>query len=414
MADIDKVSGVARGDIDKVSGVSKANISKIAGAGSGTWVASKWIIGGGNGKMFRSTISDAGYSTDTATTNWYQIADLGAQPNKSIAVGQNVSGDKRWVVHTSGDGTTDKEEVAYVDDDSEVADPVTGNTTDGGGTIVWTKVALTNNNASANGGPSIAWGQDRWIGVGDDIPDDEHVLFGSSNGASGWSSIQTTAQDENDSGRCVAYKGSDNSWFFTVQDTIYWNSGSVGDTRDPMTGTNWVKRLEVTTTRADDVMSMAYDPANQRWGCITGGGSGTRFYTSTDDWNSLEAGANTPTAPTLTGFNVKGLCFAGGSINKWIAVGTNGKIFISSNADGTSWSQISHGLGSPTHLYQVATDNTTIVAVGTGTTIWASQDGSTWKNVVANGVNGVTSDPVSNFGTACWSISSDVIGAGMR
>ena len=347
--------------------------------------------------MFRSTLADAGYSTDAASTNWYQIADIGSTQSKSIAIGQDSLGNKIWVTHTAATGA----EVMMATDGQEVASPVTGNTN--GGSVVWESENLSNNHITANGGPSIAWGNNNWLGVGDDVPSDDYVLFGSANGGSTWTSVQTSAQDQNDAGRCINYKGSGDIWFFTVQDTIYWNDGD-----SVWSNGNWDKRLEVNTSDGSDIMAMAYDPASTRWGCITANG---KFYTSTDDWSTLESGvANTPTA-TLSSFDAKGLCFVGGDINKWVAVGSGGKIFLSSNANGSSWGEISHGLGSPTNIYQVATDNTTIVAVGTGTTIWASQDGTTWKDVVAGGVNGSGG---TNFGTACWSIASDIIGAGLR
>ena len=56
------------------------------------------------------------------------------------------------------------------------------------------------------------------------------------------------------------------------------------------------------------------------------------------------------------------------------------------------------------YLRCVATDNTTIVAVGTGGAAYVSQDGTTWRNTAQN----------VSVGTAFWSVSPDLIGTGMR
>ena len=98
----------------------------------------------------------------------------------------------------------------------------------------------------------------------------------------------------------------------------------------------------------------------------------------------------------------------------WVAIGDNGNIWTSSdgggNADGaiTGWTK--RTVPGTSDLNSVATDNTTIVAVGTSEgdpsrgSVYVSQDGVTWRNTAQN----------ISVGTALWSVSSDLVGTGMR
>ena len=94
MADYSKVLGVAAADITKVEGVAKADISKVIGASkpSGVTTATKWIAGATNGKVFKSAVANAG-------SGWAELVDLGGGNGKSITIGQDSLGNKRWVLH---------------------------------------------------------------------------------------------------------------------------------------------------------------------------------------------------------------------------------------------------------------------------------------------------------------------------
>ena len=146
MSDIIKINGTQSENIVKIDGVNKNSIVKVSGR-TIAQSASKWIIGAGNGQIWRSTIPDAGYSDETNSGNWAQVADIGADQSKALAIGEDGSGNKRWAVHRTVSG----QEVAYVNDGSEVADPTSSQGS-------WTKVALANAHTSANGGPSLAYG----------------------------------------------------------------------------------------------------------------------------------------------------------------------------------------------------------------------------------------------------------------
>ena len=98
----------------------------------------------------------------------------------------------------------------------------------------------------------------------------------------------------------------------------------------------------------------------------------------------------------------------------WVAVGESGHIWTSPDGGGNSLGSITGWTQRTTpgtsDLYSVATDNTTIVAVGTSEgdpsrgSVYVSQDGVTWRNTAQN----------ISVGTALWSVSSDLIGVGMR
>ena len=101
---ITKVSGVNEADIEKIDGVTKGSITKLSGAtmgGGAPAVASKWLVGAGNGQIWRSTIANAGYGDETNSGNWSKIADLGSSQSKAIAFGEDSAGNKRWAVHAA-------------------------------------------------------------------------------------------------------------------------------------------------------------------------------------------------------------------------------------------------------------------------------------------------------------------------
>jgi len=375
-----KFNGAQIENISSIDGVDPDNISRLSGISGAE--AGKWIIGAGSGQIWRSTIPDAGYSNATNSENWAKIADLGTSQTKSIAVGEDNSGNKRWVAHRAAGGG----EIAYVNDGQEVASPVTsaGN---------WTTVNLSNDHVAANGGPSIAWGNNTWLGVGDDIGVDDEVLFGSSDGGATWGTV-TAGPNINDVGRVVCYK-SENTWFFAVQDFI-WKC-----TASPTTGTSWSQVKDLDVSDGVDITSMAYN--GSIWLCVDAGG---HAWTSDDDWATIDASG--PNGAQINASLVPwGVCYCAGDINKWFVVGNSGHIWHS--PDGNTWTQAT--TPGVSHLKSVATDNTTIVAVGTQTgtdpaisSVYVSQDGVTWRNTAQN----ITA------GTAFWSISSDLIGVGMR
>ena len=160
MADYTKISGVADSDIGKVSGVAEDDIGKVSNlsksSGGEAPTATKWICGSTNGRMYKTTVSNAG-------SGWSLMCDLGGGNGKSIAIGQDNSGNKRWAVHRSTTGA----EISVVNNGNE--DTASN----------WTDLNL-NNHVGADGGPSVVWGNNYWVGAGDDVainapPSDEDV-----------------------------------------------------------------------------------------------------------------------------------------------------------------------------------------------------------------------------------------------
>tara|TARA_Y100000296_G_scaffold82147_1_gene110804 strand:- start:283 stop:1395 length:1113 start_codon:yes stop_codon:yes gene_type:complete len=370
MGDFTKVNGVADASINKVDGVAASDISKVSGVtkgAAGSPTASKWIAAGAQAKVWRTTVADA-------SSGWEKIADLGSGNLKSITIGQDNSGNKRWVIHS----TNSSREVSYVNDGDEVADP---NTSVGN----WTLINMSNNHLAVDGGPSIAWGNNYWVGSGDDVainpaPSDEDVLFVSGDGGGSWTTVELAAQQLNDVGRTACYKDG-TTFFFTVQDTI-WKA-----TADPSNASNWNMILDL--DGGQDIMAMAYN-GSDLWVAV---GLNGEVHTSDDDW----ASATERTGGHSTS-NINGVVYCGGTVNKWVSVGLSGKIAYSS--DGIDWTAAT--TGTTQHLRAVATDNTTIVVVGAAGTILTSTDAVNWSSIT------------NSTGTQIWSVTCDIIGSGMR
>lgn len=372
MPDIVKINAVSEGSIAKLNAVDSADIVKVIGATKpppGGATATKWIAGAINGKVMKSTDADAG-------GNWAEIVDLGSGHGKGITIGQDASGNKRWVLHRANSS----EEISYVNDGLE--DDINN----------WTEINLSNNHVSVNGGPNIAWGNDYWIGVGDDVavnpaPSDEDVLFASSDGGNSWATVELPGQETNDTARVACYKDN-TTFFFTVQDQI-WKT-----TADPTDPDNWSMVKELNNSTSRDIMCMAYAAGEiDMWVCIDNTGG---VYRSTDDWANA-------TGPVDLDFDPNGLIYCAGLVNLWVACGDDGEIFTS--PDGASWTLRANPVSAPNpdkNLYSIATDNTTIVTVGQSGTVLTSTNGIDWSLID------------TSFGTAMWSVSSDVIGVGMR
>ena len=74
MPDYTKILGVSSSAIVKIDGVSIGSVAKVSGVStplSGPPIATKWLVGSTNGRMYKSTVSNAG-------SGWSLICDLGA------------------------------------------------------------------------------------------------------------------------------------------------------------------------------------------------------------------------------------------------------------------------------------------------------------------------------------------------
>ena len=363
---INKLSGVAWADISKIAGTAKAAISKIGGddvPSSAPDPATRWLAGAAAGKVFYT-------GTGSATEGWTELVDLGHNENKNIAIGgAPAEGVKRWITYT----VINTNEITYANDADDIT--VAGN---------WTSVDFSTNTKSAAGGPGIAWGNDVWIAGGVAVNDgDSYVtMHSSSNGGAAWSLIDE-GNTVNDSTRAVVYKDG-STWFMGHQSHIW---KSIND------GGSWTDTI--TLEGVKDIYAMAYDGSG-RWVAVLQSGN---IYTSDDDWGSATE------RTSGTSYNLYGVVYAKGSINKWVAPGANGRLLTS--PDGVTWTVVwngDDGSWGTSHIYGIATDHTTIVIVGASGKLATSTDGETFT------IRSIAGTPGQNI----FSIACDVIGAGMR
>jgi len=357
---LDKINGIAWTSAAKVDDIAVAAISKIDGSTvpAGTETASRWMVASNSGKICSTDTSDA-------SGGWSEIIDLGNMGLLNVAIGEDGSGNKRWVLQGDAGYLA---EIWYANNSLDLTD--IGN---------WSSVTHTDNNIAADqGGPGVAWGNDVWVAGGTPYNDGDsyNTLMRSTDGAGTWSPIDD-GNTVNDKTRVVCYK-SGNIWFMGHQSHI-WKSID--------NGASWVDTIILEGTK--DIFGMAYD-GSSRWVAVLQSGN---IYTSDDDWGS----ATERTSVTGT-YNHQGVCYAGGSINKWVICTLSGKISYSS--DGDTWSAATSGTSN--HLWGIATDDTTIVIVGNSGTILTSTDGINWT------------PRTSNMSTRLNNVASDVIGAGMR
>ena len=359
MADISKVSGVANASIDSVNGVAAANISKVAGIDkpSGTTTAGRWIVGADSGKLYHTT-------TANASAGWEELVDIGTETFRGVAIGQDQVGEKRWVVFAA----TNNAEINYI---SASADLTTAGN--------WTTVNFGTNYIGINGGPGVAWGNNVWISTGKRIHDGDsyRTIMRSTDGAVTWASVDH-GSTVNDNAVAVCYKGTGQIWSLAHQSHIWVSTND---------GVSWTDKATLEGTR--DVNAICYD-GSSKW---LAGLSLSNVYYSTDDWDSntegIISGAGT----------VYGAVYMKGTVNKFIIVTTAGQIHHS--PDGATWTEAS-SYNSDNAIRAIATDHTTVVAVGSAGSVQTSADGDSWT------VRAVDGDPDRQF--SC--VACDVIGAG--
>jgi len=366
MADISKISGVAWADeVANLSGVDAASIASVGGdaAPGGSTQASRWLVVGNAGKIASTDEADA-------SSGWSELVDLGNMGLQDIAIGEDNSGNKRWVAQGDAGYLA---EIWYANNSLDLTD-----------TNNWSSVTHTNNNIAADaGGPGVAWAHNVWIAGGNAYNDGDSycTMMASIDGGTNWS-IVDEGNTVNDSTRVVCYKDG-TTWFMGHQSHI-WKSVDGG--------ASWSDTATLEGTY--DIYAMAYNGSGLGVAVLQGG----NIYTSDDDWA-------TPTERTsATGaYNLFGVVYAGGTINKWVACGANGRLQYS--ADGITWTAIwegDDGTWGTSHIRGIATDDTTIVIVGASGKIATSTDGTSFTS------------RTSNMSVTLNNVACDVIGAGMR
>ena len=357
-----KVNNVEDDEIAKIDGVEAAAIAKYGGQTLATApeTAIRWLITSTAGKIFYT-------ATGSVTAgSIVELIDLGTQTFNGISVGQDGSGNKRWILHQDNAAS----EIWYAND-SGTLDAVDQ----------WTSVNITNGKtATTTGGPTLAWGNNKWVGVGGKraTGGKYYTAMSSSDGAT-WEEIESGVFTTNAHTYTVGYKDT-NFWAFPQFPNMF--TSSDGITWGITTGTTTVQ-----------INSMAYDGVS-KW--VLAGAGGKIFY-SNDNFATIATGSYPHTS------NIFGIVYAKGSINKWSAVGASGKMAYSTDGITFSASTLPGVVGS-TRMRAIATDNTTMVAVGNSGMILTSSDGVSWLRVSSSDATGKQLNAVS----------SDVIGAGWR
>lgn len=358
MANLSKLSGIANADIEKIDGVAAADIEKVGGVTkpSAVAVASRWIVGGGSGKIYSTTTADG-------SSGWAELVDIGTETGKSVAYGQDELGNARWV-YLAG---TNAAEVNYISASADLS--IAGN---------WTTVNFPTNYIGVDGGPGVAWGNNVWMTTGKRIHDGDsyRTIMRSTDGAITWTSVDH-GSTVNDNAACMAYNGTD-TWAMGHQSNI-WTS-----TND---GVSWTDRGALEGTK--DIAGICYD-GTDTWIAVL---MNSNIYYSSDDWASNTEG-------TISGQgNQYGCCYMKGTVNKFIAVSSAGQ--INHSPDGATWTEAS-SYDDTKQLFAIATDHTTVIAVGNSGVIMTSADGDTWTIRTSGNTDQLR-------GIAC-----DIIGAGLR
>jgi len=409
MPDLISVTGQHIDSIIKIDDVDKESIVLITGQTPPPPRAKRWMGGGRLGYVYTTSASNGdtgwnqGRGLDGAGARGGYVADIGQGLNNSIGYGYvDPTADplvKRWVfgneLASGASGST-----IYINSQScQPAD------LDGAGRPTY---ATESNYVSGSGNGAntgyisngqIMYGNGVWIRGGKWLTDEgeSHVIGRSTDGGNSFTMVDmnNTIQDYC---RAIGYEGGDSgNWLAVVQSHVW---KSLDD------GASWTDLGALDGTK--DWNSMAYDGTG-RW--IVVGASGDGFTSivpiadmvpeeTEDQWTALED--SFATAQTLYG-----IVFMKGSVNKWVTVGAGGTIlsyaYTSSNSErGNNWTLESTPIG--TTLNDVATDHTTIIAVGDSGVILTSADADEWNQL------NTTNDGIGTEQLRC--ISCDIIGAG--
>jgi len=216
--------------------------------------------------------------------------------------------------------------------------------------------------------------------------DSYRTIMRSTDGAITWTSVDH-GSTVNDNAVCMAYNGVD-TWAMGHQSNV-WTS-----TND---GVGWTDRGALEGTK--DIYGICYD-GDDTWIAVL---QSSNIYYSTNDWV-----ANDESDLSGQG-NQYGCVYMKGTVNKFIAVSSAGQINLS--PDGAEWTEATDYDDSK-QLFAIATDHTTVIAVGNQGVIMTSADGNTWT------IREISGTPDEQLrGIACnilRGIACNIIGAGLR
>jgi len=409
MPDLISVTGQHIDSIIKIDDVDKESIVLITGQTPPPPRAKRWMGGGRLGYVYTTSASNGetgwnqGRGLDGAGARGGYVADIGNGLLNSVGYGYvDPTADplvKRWVfgleLASGASGST-----PYINSQScQPAD------LDGAGRPTY---ATESNYVSGSGNGAntgyisngqIMYGNGVWIRGGKWLTDggESHVIGRSTDGGNSFTMVDmdNTIQDYC---RAVCYEGgASGNWLAVVQSHV-WKSQD--------DGASWTDLGALDGTK--DWHSIAYDGAG-RWIVVGASGDGFTSITPIADMEAEETEDQwIDLSSTLgTAQNLYGLVFMKGSVNKWVACGAGGTVlsyaYTSSNSErGNNWTLESTPIS--TTLWDVATDHTTIIAVGNSGVILTSFDADEWNQLDK------TTEGIGTEKLLC--ISSDIIGAG--
>jgi hypothetical protein len=378
-----KFNGVEGCDAALINGVERADIEECSGVDYSQCGATRWMAGGGLGRIFTTSASNGlnGWGDGERTNG--AVADVGNGSVFGIAYGRSGNDEAdpdRWVVGL-GLKSGASGSIVYIN---------SGSAHDGAGRPVY---ASASNWVSGGAPPgpqfqrqSIAYGNDVWMaGTLDvNVSGDYQTFYRSTDFAANWTRL-AESNDEADESHAMCYKGTGNIWMAAHGKSIWKSTDN---------GANWSRIFEPDTAIWNCI---AYDGA--RW--MIAGSGGDAWYSDNDGTNWTDQSSRTGTSK-----EINGLVFMGGSVQRWIVVCADGVAKSQTNAlidaDEDNWTNLS-GPDSTT-MNAIATDHVTAVAVGQSGRIWVTTNGTSWTAADRN-------DNVGTQSLKC--IACDIIGSGI-
>ena len=371
MADISKVNVVAIGDVSKIDGVAKASISKFGGADvpSGTEQATRWLIGANAGRLYINDSPAGSFLSSSASGALGLAVDKGSMNFYNVAYGNDETDEPRWIAHSDNVSN----DLYHISSSQDVTD-----------TNNWIKVNVTNGKLAKRGGPGLRFGNGKWFAVGGGRhagSDHRMVMMSSSNGGNSWVEVDDDTFIGTSNTGYVVYHVSDDTWVSPLGVTSFYKTT---DAKTWASGSGKIASYEA--------YCMGYDSDNERY--VVGTNSGKLYYND-DDFASAPIASVSPFGSS----NVWGVIYVKGSINKWVAIASNGKIAYSSDGQAFTASTLPSPIGSSHHMRAIASDHTTIVAVGStnggNNSILSSSNGTDWTYVSSSAVGNVNFESIA-------------------
>jgi len=382
MADIEKINNVEDDDIAKISGVAVANVSKYMGAtydgGGGDTQATRWLVGASGGRIYANDSAGGSFHSGSASGALGLVVDHGSMNFYNMAYGLDGVSQPRWIAHS--DNVTN--DLYYI----SASQDLTNN-------LLWTSVNVSPNGKTAKrGGPGLRYGNGNWFAVGGGRSSGANrlVMMSSSDGGGAWQEVNLPEFIGTSNTGYAVYHVSANNWksplgvgrFYSSSNAITW-----GQAAGVISGY--------------EVYCLGYNAdqgAAGRW--IMGTNSGKIYY-SDDNFATDPVAAISPFGTS----NVWGVIYAAGTINKWIAIASNGKIAHSTLGSSFTSSTLPDPIGNSHHMRAIASDNTIAVVVG------ATNGGNNCLLSSSNGVNWtyISSSALGNVNFE--SIACNVLGA---